>query len=439
MWYNKPKRQGERAMELREFLSFLRTHGLLREVEEPLSPYLELARFIAAHQEEVLLFKNVPGYAGEIVSGLCAKRELMAMALGVQPQALIPTLVKAMQNPVTPPIVENPPCQEVVEEKVDLTKLPILKHLAEDGGPYVTAGVAIIKDPDYGRNASFHRLMLLDEKRFVARVVEGRGTHTAWSKVSGDLEIAVAIGLPVHILIAASMSPPKGVDELSIANALAPTPLARCLTKDLEVPACAEIVLEGRLTKKLAPEGPFIDLTQTWDYVREQPILEVDLVTHRKRPIYHALLPGGAEHRLLMGIPREPTIFSAVNEVAECLDVRVTPGGMCWLHAVVKIRKRGPEDGLRAIEAAFKGHPSLKHVVIVDEDVDIDRLEEVEWAIATRFQADRGLVVLRDQPGSSLDPSAKHTPGRKTLTAKMGIDATIPWGAKAEDFKRIRW
>lgn len=426
-------------MDLREFLAKLKGHGFLREIEEPASPNLEMARIIAAHQEEVLLFKNIPGYEGEVVSGLCSRRELMALALGVNPQELIKTLAKAMENPVEPALVENAPCQEVVEEKVDLTRLPILKHLLKDGGPYITAGVAIIKDPDYGRNACFHRLMLIDERRLVARVVEGRGTHTAWSKIPGDLEIAIAIGLPVHVLLAASMSPPMGVDELSIANALCPTPLTRCLTKDLEVPACAEIVLEGRLTKKLAPEGPFVDLTQTWDFVREQPVLEVDLVTHRKKPIYHALLPGGAEHRLLMGIPREPTIFAAVNEVTECLDVRVTPGGMCWLHAVVKVRKRGPDDGKKAIEAAFKGHPSLKHVVVVDEDIDIDKPGEVEWSIATRFQADRGLVILRDQPGSSLDPSAKHSPGRKSLTAKMGIDATIPWGVDRGKFKRVVW
>ncbi len=426
-------------MELREFIALLEREKILKVIDEPVSPHLEMARIIAAHREIPLLFRNVPGYDSEVVSGLCSRRELMALALGVEPKELIRTLVKAMENPSEPPIVEDPPCQEVVEEKVDLTRLPILKHLPGDGGPYITAGVAIIKDPDYGRNASFHRLMLVDERRFVARVVEGRGTHTAWSKVPGDLEIAIAIGLPVHVLLAASMSPPMGVDELSIAHALSPTPLARCLTKDLEVPACAEIVLEGRLTRKLAPEGPFIDLTQTWDYVREQPILEVDLVTHRRRPLYHALLPGGAEHRMLMGIPREPTIFAAVNEVAECLDVRVTPGGMCWLHAVVKIRKKNPDDGLKAIEAAFRGHPSLKHVVVVDEDIDIDRPEEVEWAIATRFQADRGLVVLRDQPGSSLDPSAKHSPGRKTLTAKMGLDATIPWGADPGKFRRVSW
>jgi UbiD family decarboxylase len=223
------------------------------------------------------------------------------------------------------------------------------------------------------------------------------------------------------------MSPAKGVDELAIAQALAPTPLARCMSVDLEVPAECELVMEGRITRDLADEGPFIDLTETWDLVRQQPVVEIDCITHRRAPIYHALLPGGLEHRLLMGLPREPTIFQSVSEAVDCRAVSITPGGMSWLHAVVQIAKQGPEDGRRAIEAAFLGHGSLKHVVVVDEDVDPFDAESVEWAIATRFQADRGLVVLEDQPSSSLDPSASLAPGQKARATKMGLDATIPW------------
>jgi UbiD family decarboxylase len=138
------------------------------------------------------------------------------------------------------------------------------------------------------------------------------------------------------------------------------------------------------------------------------------------------------EHKLLMGLPREPTIFQAVSKVANCLNVSITPGGMSWLHAVVQIAKQGPDDGRRAIEAAFQGHRSLKHVVVVDEDVDPYDSAQVEWALATRFQADRDLVVLPDQPSSSLDPSAKLMPAGKSVpagarTAKMGLDATVPW------------
>jgi UbiD family decarboxylase len=135
-------------------------------------------------------------------------------------------------------------------------------------------------------------------------------------------------------------------------------------------------------------------------------------------------------------MPKEPTIYAAVNEVARCTGVVITPGGASWLHAVVQIDKQGPDDGRLAIKAAFRGHGSLKHVWVVDTDVDIYDPAQVEWAVATRFQADRDLYVYTNQPGSSLDPSGTHVPGRKSLTAKMGLDCTIPWDADRGAFTR---
>jgi UbiD family decarboxylase len=156
-------------------------------------------------------------------------------------------------------------------------------------------------------------------------------------------------------------------------------------------------------------------------------VIEIDCITHRREAIYQALLPGGLEHKLLMGLPREPTIYAAVSDVCICRNVHITPGGTSWLHAVVQIEKHHPDDGRRAAEAAFLGHNSLKHVVVVDSDVDLFDTQQVEWAIATRFQAARDLVIFEDQPSSSLDPSAEQAPGRKARTSKMALDATIPW------------
>jgi UbiD family decarboxylase len=175
------------------------------------------------------------------------------------------------------------------------------------------------------------------------------------------------------------------------------------------------------------------------DMVRSGPIIEIDCITHRSDPIFQALLPGKLEHKLLMGMPKEPTIYAAVNQVCNCANVVITPGGASWLHAVVQIEKQGPEDGRAAIDAAFQGHGSLKHVTVVDTDVNPYDPAEVEWAIATRFQADRDLVVLADQPGSSLDPSGTHEPGKKARTAKMGLDATIPWGAGRAAFEKVQF
>jgi 2,5-furandicarboxylate decarboxylase 1 len=417
-------------MNLCELLDELRGAGELVVIPREVDPDLEMARVICTLGDRAVLFRRVAGSATPVVANLCARRSYLSRALGIPPERLLFALAEALGRPIAPPIVGHAACQQVVEPAVDLNRLPILTHQDRDGGPYVTAGALIVRDPDYGPNMAIHRLMQLDARRFTARLVEGRGTHTAWAKSETDLPVAICIGLPLHVLIAAAMSPAKGVDELHIAQALADTPLVRCRTNPLLVPAEAEWVLEGRLTHELVPEGPFIDLTETYDIVRMQPVIEIDCITHRRDAIYQALLPGLAEHKLLMGMPREPTIYAAVNEACRCTNVCLTLGGMSWLHAVVQIDKQGPEDGALAITRAFQGHSSLKHVVVVDLDVDPLDPGDVEWAIATRFQADRDLLVFRDQPSSSLDPSAAQMPGEKARTAKMGLDATIPWVAQ---------
>ena len=207
----------------------------------------------------------------------------------------------------------------------------------------------------------------------------------------------------------------------------------------LAVFAEAEVVLEGILTHELDTEGPFLDLTGTMDGVRQQPVFRVTAITYRRDPIFHALLPAGLEHKNLMGMPRESTIFAEVNKVTRCTGVVITPGGCSWLHAVVQIDKQGPNDGCQAIAAAFRGHGSLKHVVVVDADVDIYDPAAVEWAIATRFQAGRDLLLFPDRPGSSLDPSAQQVPGQKTCSDKVGLDATIPWGEPREGYLRVEY
>ncbi|UCD13506.1 MAG: UbiD family decarboxylase, partial [Thermoplasmatales archaeon] len=318
------------------------------------------------------------------------------------------------------------PCQEVVIKDPDLNKIPILYHLDGDGGRYATATVSTIKDPDTGRNVSYHRLMEIGKNKFTARLIKKRQTRTTYDKVEGDLEMAVCIGNSVAVMIAASLGPPSGVDEFSIANALDKTPMVKCITKDLEVPAETEFVMEGRLTRELDREGPFVDLTETRDFERQEPVFVVDCITYRNDAMYQALIPGRLEHKTLMGMPKEPTIYSEVSKVVECKNVLVTMGGGSWLHGVVQIHKKYPDDGKKAIEAAFNGHKSMKHVIIVDDDVDIYNPNAIEWAIATRFQGDKDLLIKTDQPGSSLDPSSKHEAGKKTLTTKMGVDATIP-------------
>jgi 2,5-furandicarboxylate decarboxylase 1 len=424
-------------MSLRRFLEQAAQSGDLITIDKPVETTYELANVAHALEGHPVLFNHIVDHPGwRVCAGPCSDRKYFSMDLAVSLSGLLAHLAHANAHPVLPPVVENAPCQEVILEDFDLHDLPILLHLPADGGRYIASNVVITEDPDFGRNMCYHRLLLLDDKRFAARIIERRGTHTAMNKVEGDLPVAICIGVSQAVHLAASMSPPPEVDELSVAHALAPTPLVKCMTNDLAVPAEAEIVMEGRLTKRLVSEGPFMDLTETMDIVRDQPVIEIDLITHRHDPIYHALLPGGLEHKVLMGMPREPTIFAEVNRVTRCTGVIVTPGGSSWLHAVVQIEKEGPADGRLAIEAAFKGHQSLKHVWVVDTDIDIYNPHEVEWALATRFQADKDLLILENQPGSSLDPSGLHVPGQKSRTTKMGLDCTIPWGADESKFRR---
>ncbi|MEM4222033.1 MAG: UbiD family decarboxylase [archaeon] len=423
-------------MKFREFINHLETKNELIHIKKPVSLEFEMANIMATLNEKPVIFENIKESSFPVVGGLCSSRNLIAEALEVSEKDLVKKLCDAISNLKKPEIVENAPCQEIVETSPDLYKLPIMRYMPKDGGRYIPSGISVVRDPELSvQNVSFHRLMLLDKNHFVARIVENRGTDTALKKAGGELEIAICVGNSTAVMLAAATSLPHGVDEFYLANAIEQTPLVKCKTVDLYVPADSEFVLEGKITKEMHDEGPFLDLTTTYDKIRKQPVIEITCITHRKDAIWQTLLPGLNEHRNLMGMPREPTIFNEVSKVCKCVNVRLTPGGGNWLHAIIQIHKEKEEDGKRAIQAAFKGHSSLKHCVVVDDDIDIDNPISVEWAIATRFQGDKDMIIMPNQPGSSLDPSADLTEGKKAITCKVGIDATIPLDKKDKSFK----
>lgn len=426
-------------MNLRSFLSKLEKEEKLIRIKKPVSVIYEIANIIYSLDEQPVFFENVKDCPFPMFAGITSNRDVIAEGLGTTKDKLLFKLVDALRKPKEPKVVDNAPCQEVIIKNPDISKLPLLYHLQGDGGRYATATVATIKDPDCGRNVSYHRLMKIGKNKFTARLIPKRQTRTTYDKITEDLEMAVCIGNSVPVMIAASLGPPSGVDEFAIANSLDKTDLVKCATKDLEVPAESEFVIEGRLTRDVDREGPFVDLTETRDFERQEPVFVVDCITHRKKPIYQALLAGRYEHKTLMGMPKEPTIYDEVSKVVDCKNVLVTIGGGSWLHGIVQIKKKHPDDGKKAIEAAFNGHKSMKHVTIVDDDVDIYNPYAVEWAMATRFQGDKDMIVKKDQPGSSLDPSGKHEPGKKTLTTKIGFDATIPADVDKKKYEVVKY
>ncbi|MFX1302887.1 MAG: UbiD family decarboxylase [Promethearchaeota archaeon] len=420
-------------MGFREYINQIDEKNLLRKVDIEVSKKLEISGILKKIEPTPVIFNNVKESEFRVVGNVFCTKNVIASYFGVTPADLIPMLSNAISNHSKPEIISNASCQEVIESNVDLDKFPILFHCEKDGGNYISSAVVITRDPDYGQNMDFHRAMQFSKEKFSTRIVSGRHFHQFLEK-NDELDVAFCIGNTPNILIAGATSVDIGIDELEIANALEPIKIVKANSVDLLIPAEAEFVLEGRVYKEEKhPEGPFVDLTETYDMVREEPVFEVKKITHREDAIWQALLPGALEHKILMGMPREPTIFNKVNEMGvNCLDVNISPGGSSWLHAIVQIDKRSEEDGKKAIEGTFMGHTSCKHAFIVDKDINIYDPLSVEWAMATRFQGDTRMVIKDKEPGSSLDPSAE--PGTK-MTTKIGFDLTKPLIVKGKSFE----
>ncbi len=420
-------------MSFRSYLQTLEAQNHLLRIAEPISKTYEIAGVLKKLEPQPVLFETVKESAFRVVGNLIGTKAAFADYFGIPVSQIIPTLAEAIENHRPCEIIRDAPCQEVVEPEPDLDCLPILRHCERDGGNYISSGVFIAAHPRYGQNADFHRCMQLSNTEMAVRVVRSRH-FDAFLNDRKQLDVAICVGNSPAVLAAAATSVEMGVDELEIANALESLHVVKARTVDVYVPAETEFVLEGTVyLDRLHAEGPFVDLTETYDTVRQQPVFVLKALTHRKDAIWHALLPGALEHKLLMGMPREPTIFKHVNRVVRCLDVNVNPGGASWLHAIVQIDKQSEDDGKKAILAAFEGHHSCKHVFVVDGDVDIYDPLSVEWAMATRFQGDRDLVVMERKPGSSLDPSADPA---TYATTRLGFDLTKPLHTTGKSFDK---
>ena len=419
----------------RDFVDELKEKGELRVIAAPLKKYLEMAGVFHAF-EPAPVMGHAEDSSVRCVSNVFSTKERVADYLGCEVKELGEKMSQAINYPTKPKKAASAPVLE--KTMSSLLEIPVPVHTEKDGGPYICSGIVIAKDPEYGTNCSFHRMMVIDGERIVLRILPRHLDEFLKRAKDGELEVAVIIGAPINVLLASAISSKLGQNELEIANSLMPLETVE-LMNGIEIPADVEFAFVAKINaNELANEGPFVDLTDTYDVVRKQPVMHVKKIYHRENPIFHALLPGGQEHKVLMGMPREPTIFNAVNNAVKCREVNVTPGGCSWLHAVVSIKKNMEDSGKKAIEAAFLGHKSLKQVIVVDEDINVNNPQDVEWAVATRFQASKDLVVKENQKGSSLDPSAEAGKG-SSITAKMGLDATKPLGEAAEHFEKVEF
>jgi UbiD family decarboxylase len=409
------------------------------EVKEEVLPRFEVSTFMKEFDGgPILYFDNVKERETKIVANVCGTRQRLCWALGTKTDELYQRLIESWRTPTPPKRVKGGPVNEVVE-RARLSKLPILTHFENDAGPYITSAIVSARSPDKKiENASIHRLQVLDDRHLAIRLVP-RHLFKLWQMAKEEkqnLDVAIAIGVHPAVMLAAASPVPFGVSEFDVANTLLNNKLnlIKCENVDAFAPAEAEIVLEGRiLFDKEVVEGPLVDITGTYDVQRKQPVIELVSTMHRRDYIYQALLPSGVEHKLLMGLPHEAMIWEAVSKVVPSVKaVNLSNGGCGWLHAVISIDKLVDGDAKNALTAAFSAHPSLKHAVVVDTDIDVFNPHEVEWAVATRFQADEDMLLIPNARGSTLDPSADQETG---LTTKVGIDATRTLTKPREKFE----
>jgi len=425
--------------------------GRLTAYTAPVDPHLEVAAIMKKLDGgPALAFTAVDGYPMPVIGNLLSCQANCEAAFGIDFNGIRTFITRALGAPQPPVIVEKAPAQERVHtgDDIDLGRLlPALHHTADDAGRFVTAGIVIVRDPDTGTyNASYHRLQLTGGPRTAVKLDFGRHLRLAFerAKRKGEhLPVAVCIGsdLALHYTAATMGSQmPEHADELAVAGGLCgrPLPVVKAVSQDLLVPAETEIVLEGRmLTDTTVSEGPFGEFVGYLSPADQAPVLEVTALTHRERPIYHAINGYGRETIMLRKYVLEASLLKVLQAAVPIVtDAEMTAGGLHRFHAVVQVKKATPQhDGLQrnAIFAAFGALKDLDMVIVVDEDIDIRDPHDVEYALATRMEASRDLVVM---------PSARGHEyiriGQNGIRAKLGIDATVPFADKAR-FARCKF
>lgn len=431
--------------DLRSWLETMKEEGTLKTVSREVSPVFEIAAIGKKLEPDFgVLFKNVKGYDAPVVTGLAGSRKMMAKALNMTIEQLMDKFNEALAAPTPCEIV--PAKGAAIKENifkgadVDMEKvLPTCVHHEKDSGKYITAGMLIVKDPETGiRNVAIHRHELKDKNHLGALLLPRHTNHLFMkAEAAGKpLEIAIVIGTHPVLLLASQATTRFGIDEFELAGTLMgePVKMVKCETIDLEVPLACEYVLEGKILPKVREdEGPFGEYPKTYGPQNPRHVIEITCITHRNNPIYHTIIPASMEHLLLGAIPREATMLQVVKQaVPSAFGVHLTRAGGCRYHVVIGIDKKHEGEGKNAIFAAFISSTEVKHVVTVDKDIDIFDMQDVEWAIANRVQADKDVFIIKSAMGNKLDPSSDEG-----VSDKMGIDATVPLKADYARYEKI--
>jgi UbiD family decarboxylase len=426
------------AKDLRHFIAELEAKHPeeVARVAKAISPRYEITALLTQLEKQkrfpLLVCEKVDGGEAPVVINAQASRKLMALALECKPEELAAKFTERQGKPLAPVEVSDAPVHQVVKlgDEVDLTKVPLLTHYDVNAAPYVTAGIVVAADPDTGvRNTSYNRLMMAGKRELRIFMAIGRHLWTLHNKLErrGEaLPIAIVVGVHPLFSLGAQAFTPSTDDEYAVIGGMINEPLrvTKAKTVPILIPADAEMVIEGKILPNIRrEEGPFGEFTGHAVSKDERQVIEVTAITHRKNYLFQDVHAGYTEHKLMGAVPREAALIKAVRQTVPTVkNVCMPVSGNCRFHAYISIAKRTPGQAKNAICAAFAADMLLKHVVIVDDDIDVFDEEQVLWAVSNRFQADRGLVVIPNAQGSELDPSA----GPGGVNAKMGLDATKP-------------
>jgi UbiD family decarboxylase len=421
--------------DLREFLQFLEEHGELLKTKKPVDVKFEISSYIRKTSDQrgpALFFENVKNFDMPVVGGIFATRERAFLALETSSQDYVHKFQNALDHLLAPKLVSNAPCKDVIYtgNDVDLTRLPIPIFSEKDPAPFITLGLSISRDPKSGgKNTSIYRLQLKGRNRLgimaqhlVRQLVEAES-------LGKGLPIAIAIGTDPVIPLATQWMAPYGTDEMALAGALRgqPVEVVKAETVDLEVPATAEIVIEGNVLPNIREqEGPFGEVSGYYTPANPKPLIEVSAITHRKNPIYQAALTGmpTTENHILKQLPLEATFYWMLKkEFPGVTAVHFPAAGTVGMISVIAM-KQAYECEARNVIATMFGSRRNKITIVVDDDVDIYDMEKVLWAIATRTQADEDIVIFPRLVATAMDPSVR----KFRVGSSLGIDATKPFG-----------
>ncbi len=432
----------------RDFLADLEKAGELRRVKKPVD--LRDVSALVAQSREAALFETLAEYPGwRLAGGLLSTRKRLALAMGSSENEVAMRFEASLDRPIEPILVGNAPCQEVVleGEDADLTSIPYPLMHVRDGGPYISATCVVSKDPEYGRNVGSYRLMYRTPRETGIDLVSPSDMRLYYQRQldrGKPLEIAVAIGVHPFEMLAASYKAPIDMDEYWIAGALhgAPLALVKCKSVELEVPADAELVLEGELLPIgwSADEGPFGEFSHITGDVKWNPIFRVKCITHRRDPIFYFLQMPWENDWLSAPVTEAAGLRALRNASIKPVAIKA-PVGSCGYWTLIASIKKRPGEGKNAL-LALLSVAEVKLAIVTDDDINIHDPDDLDWALTFRVQANRDVIIVEGARGKHVDPSVRAWElgkGGLPTTAKLGIDATIPEGIPRKFYRRLEY